>query len=182
MLYQQGTQRIEVIVRKDMTGDSGVGAKEQDASETPEVSNEKQQTSLGAPSRRTQRIVRANTMHILMVAKQTIGLAIDYWVGGIGFRNGDQAQQDRIERQIEQVTDVTNLASSVAFGAASNAWAGLPGMVIGAVTGAVSNITSTSAKYAKREREYSFKMMKENNSIEYNRARAGLIDFNGRVR
>ena len=184
MLYQQGTQRIEVIVRKE-----GGGASETAAKETPtdEIGGGKETTwrtnlyGTNNPNRRA-RIWKTNATHSLAVLKQVADLGLEYWVGGLGNKYGDQAMQENVQRQVEIVKDVTNVASSVAMGALYGAWGGPIGAVLGALFGAVSSGVSTAVKYAGREREFNYKVFKEENAIEYQRARASISLTTGRLR
>ena len=180
MLYQQGTQRIEIIVRKDSIGQDG--AKE---TETENVSSsDTQNTTLtsGGLTARQKRIIKTNTTHALAVSKQVIDLGIEYVVGGLGQKYGDQALQENVERNVEIVKDVTNVASSVAMGALYGSWGGPVGAVLGATFGAISTGVSTVVKYANRERDFNYKVFKENNAIEYQRARASISLTTGRLR
>lgn len=183
-LYQQGTQRIEIIVRKE--GDTGgdVGAKETDVDNIGDGKETTWRTSVFGSENpnRIKRIVKTNTTHALAVTKQIVDLGIEYWVAGLGNQYGDQALQDNISRKVEIMKDVTNVASSTAMGALYGAWGGPVGAIIGAVFGAVSSGVSTAVKYANREREFNYKMFKENNSIEYQRARASINLTTGRLR
>ena len=168
MLYQQGTQRIEVIVRKE-----GGGASETAAKETPtdEIGGGRETTwrtsVFGSENpNRIKRIIKTNTTHALAVSKQVVDLGIEYWVGGLGNKYGDQAYQENVQRRVEIVKDVTNVASSIGMGALYGAWGGPVGAVLGAVFGAVSSGVSTAVKYAGREREFNYKVFKEENAIE----------------
>lgn len=186
MLYQQGTQRIEVIIRKETGGgvSGGAGAKETDADKTIGTGGEESEnleTGAGMNSR-TKRIVRANIQHALAVTKQTIDLVVDYWASGIGLKSGDQALQDRAERKIEQVKDVTSFAYSVSMGAMSGVWAGPVGIILGTTMSALTSGATLFSKYSGRQREYDYKIFKEESSIEYQRARAGTDWTNGRLR
>ena len=179
MLYQKGTQRIEVIIRKDMA-DSGAQIKDADDSITDENIDSKGKKS--ASKRRRKRIIVTNVTHSLATIRQITGLSIQYYISGIGVRNGDQAMQDQVNRTVEKVTDVTNLASNVARGAVFGAWGGFIGVAVGMTTAAAASGASLAVKYAGREREYDYKVFKENNAIEYNRTRAGINILNGRLR
>ena len=181
MLYQQGTQRIEIIVRKDSSGGQD-GAKE---TETENVSSSgTQNTTLtsGGLTARQKRIIKTNTTHALAVSKQVIDLGIEYVIGGLGQKYGDQALQENVERNVEMVKDVTNIASSIAMGALYGSWGGPVGAVLGATFGAISTGVSTAVKYANRERDFNYKVFKENNAIEYQRARASISLTTGRLR
>ena len=175
MLYQQGTQRIEVIVRKE---DLSQGAGEKDtADDTTDDGKDKKKISA-----RTKRIVVTNLTHALSTAKQVTGLGVEYYISGIGVRNGDQSMQSQIDRTIEKVEDVTNLASNVARGAVFGAWGGPVGIAVGITTAAAASSMSLAVKYAGRQRDYDYKIFKENNAIEYNRSRAGINILTGRLR
>lgn len=184
-LYQQGTQRIEIIVRKDISG-SDNGAKEVDT-ENVTASNAETTTAAtsgggGMSSYRKARMIKSNTLHALTVTKQVAETALNYYVSGLGDRYGDEALQARAERVVEVVTDVTGFASSIAMGVAMGSWGGPVGMVVGGLTAGVSSAASTGAKYASRRRDFSYKIFKENNAIEYQRARASINYTTGRLR
>lgn len=185
MLYQQGTQRIEIIVRKDSTGDSG--AKEIKADEIGGGSEKNSggwaEILTGSSSKRRQyRVFKTNTTHAIAVTKQITDLSIQHVIGGIGLRHGDQSLQDHIQRTMEKAKDTTSLASSVAMGAVYGSWGGPIGTVLGATFGLATTAASLGAKYAGRQREFNFKVFKENNSIEYRRARASINLTTGRLR
>lgn len=187
MLYQQGTQRIEVIVRKETGGgvSGGAGTKETDADKTTGTGGEESEslgTGAGMNNSRTKRIVRANFQHLWTVTKQIADLSVDYWASGIGMQSGDQALQDRTERKIEQIKDVTSVAYSVGMGAMSGVWAGPIGIILGAAMSAATSGATLISKYSGRQREYDYKIFKEESSIEYQRARAGTDWTNGRLR
>lgn len=184
MLYQQGTQRIEIVVRKEGSGSAETNAKEK---ETDEIGGGKETTwrtsVFGSenPSR-IKRVIKTNTTHALAVSKQVIDLGMEYWVSGLGYKTGDQSYQENVQRRFEIVKDVGGFASSVAMGAVYGAWGGPIGAVLGAAFGAISSATSIGVKYAGREREFNYKVFKENNAIEYQRARASINMTTGRLR
>lgn len=182
MLYQQGTQRIEIIVRKE-GGSAQSNAKETQTEDIGGRETTWRTSVFGSenPSR-IKRVIKTNTTHALAVSKQVIDLGIEYWVSGLGDKNGDQAYQESVQRQFEIVKDVGGFASSVAMGAVYGAWGGPLGAVLGATMGAVSSSVSLASKYAGRERDFNYKMFKENNAIEYQRARASINLTTGRLR
>jgi hypothetical protein len=184
MLYQQGTQRIEIIVRKEGGGTTETAARETPTDEIGGGRATTWRTSVFGSENpnRIKRVIKTNTTHSLAVSKQVIDLGIEYWVAGLGNKNGDQAMQEQVQRQVEVVKDVTNIASSIGMGALYGAWGGPIGAVLGALFGAVSSGVSTAVKYAGREREFNYKMFKENNAIEYQRARASINLTTGRLR
>lgn len=182
MRYQQGNQRIEIIVRKE-GGDGTRGANTKD---TDQVGGEQQaSTNTGrAPSNYNQsaQFARVNTTHTLAVVKQWAGTHLNYYVQGIGLENGDQALQENVARRVEIFNDVGNAASNIAMGITYGAAGGVPGMAIGAVLGIASSAISIGYKYAGRKREFDYKQFKENNAIEYQRARASINLTTGRLR
>ena len=185
-LYQQGKQRIEIVIRAEGIGSmpSVNGNKTKDV-EIPEESSSNTVKIMIFGSNnpaRIRRVIKTNATHALAIAKQVTDLNIEYYVGGIGYANGDQAMQQQISRSIEIVKDTTNIASSIGMGALYGSWGGPIGAVLGATMGAVSSITSTAIKYSNREREKSVKVFKEENAISYRRARAQLNLTNGRLR
>jgi hypothetical protein len=185
MLYQKGTQRIEVIIRKE-GGGSIAGANETDVenvgSQESEIGAIEKKLFGTTNKKRIKRIIKTNTTHALAFARQTTLLAIDYSLSGYGMKYGDQAYQENVQRQIEIGKDVTGVASSFAMGAIYGSWGGPVGTVLGASFATLSTATSLAVKYAGREREFNYKTFKENNSIEYQRARASINLTTGRLR
>lgn len=175
MLLRQGTERIEVVVRKE-GGGSVKGANESAADEKT-ASGEKDTENV-----KQKRFAKIVLNHALSSSKQLVSTAVDFWAAGIGYQYGDQALQDRTQRVIEQVRDVENTAISIAMGAAGFAWAGLPGIAFGAIAGATQSLSSIAFRQARREREFDFKVFKENSSVEYARARANINLTTGRLR
>jgi hypothetical protein len=181
MLYQQN-QKIEVIVRKvDETMDL-TGANETSAEDTAQAEGEISSVKSNSSARRKKRVIITNATHILAVGKQTVGLAINYRISTVGARYGDEALQDNVQRNWEIFDDSLSVVSSFGMGAVYGAWGGPIGAAIGALTNTASTVVSIAAKYKKREFEYSTKMFKEENGIEYLRARASINMTSGRLR
>lgn len=184
MLYQQGTQRIEIIVRKESSG-TDTNAREKDVDNVGGGNGETTwRTSVfGSENpQRIKRVIKTNTTHALAITKQIVDLGIEYYISGLGMKYGDQAYQENVERRVEILKDVTNVASSIGMGALYGSWGGPIGAVLGATFGAVSSGVSLAVKYAGREREFNYKTFKENNAIEYQRARASINMTTGRLR
>lgn len=178
-MYTQQTQRIEVIVRKE----GGNGEKNNKETSTDEVVGKNgQQSNTGGLSKSTKRMVFVNTTHSLAVAKQFGRAVVNYQVSGLGLVHGDQAYQQQIERKVEIIQDVTGFAASVAIGAGYGATGGPWGALAGASLAAVSSGISIAMKYITRDRDFSYKVFKENNAIEYKRARANINMTLGRLR
>lgn len=182
MLYRQGTQRIEIIVRKD-GGTAQNGAKETEAENvSADSSTNANQGANGGGASLRQRALRTNITHALRVAKQAVDVSLNYYVSGIGQRTGDQALQEITERTVEIAQDTTGIVYSVAMGAGLGAYGGPIGALVGGTMGAISSIMPTVYKYRGRERDFSYKVFKENNAIEYQRARASISLTTGRLR
>lgn len=184
MLVQKGTQKIEIIVKKDSGGASGT-PKEKDPQETGggQAGSTSFVSRWNDPnSTFKQRFIRVNATHTYAVARQVMGLGINYAIQGLGDMYGDQALQDGIQREMEIMQDVTGFASSVGMGITYGASGGIPGMIIGGVLGAISGGASLAVKYKTREREFNYKVFKESNAIEYQRSRASINLTTGRLR
>jgi hypothetical protein len=69
-----------------------------------------------------------------------------------------------------------------AMGALSGVQGGPWGIAIGALAGAATSAISIGEKYLTRERDFNYKVFKENNAIEYQRARASISLTTGRLR
>lgn len=181
-LTQLGNQRIEIIVKKESGSFSQTNAKEK---ETDNIGGENEEYSfwLGTANRnRKKRVIKTNATHALAIAKQVTDLGLEYWIAGLGNKYGDQSYQENVQRRFEIVKDVGGFASSVSMGAVYGAWGGPIGSILGAVFGALSSATSIGVKYKDRERDFNYKVFKENNSIEYQRARASINMTTGRLR
>lgn len=182
-MFYQGSGKIEIIVRKDGGGSSDVGAKEVSPDEMGGGSNEKYSFWLGTSNpKRKARVIKTNTTHFLAFTKQVVDLGLEHYVAGLGYKTGDQAYQENVQRRVEIVKDVTNVASSIGMGALYGSWGGPIGAVLGATFGALSTGASLGAKYRGRDRDFNYKVFKENNAIEYQRARASINMTTGRLR
>lgn len=179
MLYKQGTQRIEIYVRKDISGEIQ-GNQTKDIEDSGAESGRDNRATIS--DARKKRIIVTNATHAFSTFKQVAGLALEFYVSGLGARNGDQAMQDQVNRDVERFEDTANFASNVARGAVFGKWGGAVGIAVGMATAAAASGASLLSKYGTREREYNYKVFKENNAIEYNRARAGINLTNGRLR
>ena len=124
MNYQQGSQRIEIIVRKDSGSVAQNGAKEKESDSVADEKNTTWRTSVfGSENpQRIKRVIKTNSTHALAITKQVADLGIEYYIGGIGNKYGDQAMQEQVSRQYEIVKDYTGFASSVGMGALYGSW------------------------------------------------------------
>lgn len=187
MEYQQGTRRIEVVVRREAYGAiGGEGARIMEGGGAEMGAGAKRtwrSILLGSESKERQnRVIKTNVTHGIAILKQAAGLVLNYQMAGIGEKTGDQALQDNIQRTYEVTFDAVNIASSIAMGALYGSWGGPLGAVLGAAGAALSTGISTSVKYAGRGREFSYKVYKQENAIQYQRARAGISLTTGRLR
>jgi hypothetical protein len=96
--------------------------------------------------------------------------------------NGDDAFQDNIQRKLEVLSDYSGILAAGAMGALYGSWGGPLGTVVGGALGVISTSASMAFKYKGREREYNYKVMKEQNAINYNISRAQINWTNGRLR
>ena len=186
MYVQKGTQRIEIIVRKE-GGGSLAGANQVESEKVSNASATSGSTFLskitGTESvARQHRILKTNATHALAMTRQVVLQGFHYWVGGLGMQHGDQAVQDAVQREVEKGQDISGFASSVAMGALYGSWGGPLGTMLGASMAAITTAVSTGFKYKSRERDFNYKLFKENNSIQYKRARASINLTNGRLR
>jgi len=180
-LTERGVQRIEIIVRKS-GGDGMTGAKEKSADNANNESKQNDENTQGVKGKKGDVWWRTQITHATAVAKQMATQWFNYAVAGVGYKTGDQALQQQIERQVEQVSDVTNIATSIAMGATYGSAGGPLGALLGATMMGTQTASSTLLKYETRHRDYNMKMFKENNAIEYKRARAQINLTTGRLR
>jgi len=183
MKYQQSIQRIEVIVRKDSSGGDSTNLKETSTEKVSAEGGEQTQETEQSTSAVKRSISYGKIMHFANATKQMIFTGVDFWASGLGYTSGDKSLQERIERQIEIIEDVSNpVISAITSTAGGFAVAGPAGAAIGLATSIASSAVSLTTKYAGRARAYDFEIFKENNAIEYNRARAGINITSGRLR
>ena len=188
MLFQQGTQRIEVIVKKESGVVSNVGAKEKSAENIAGSGGEGRRGGLWAKLTgsesiaRQNRVVKTNATHAIAMGRQIKNQLLNYYLTGTARRTGDQSLQEEAMRTMEIYTDVSGFASSVAMGALYGSWGGPIGTVLGMTMAAIGTGTSTALKYGERRRDFNFKRFKLDNAIEYRKARANINLTTGRLR
>lgn len=181
-LTQKGTQRIEVVIRK--IGGGGEGSIKNANKKAPAEKPKTWRTTLTGSEdpKRVRRVLVTNMTHLLASAKQVTQQTLQYYIGGLGNMHGDQAYQDRAQRTLEVLQDTTGFASAVTMGAVYGSWGGPIGSIIGGTLGAINSGVSTGFKYMGRQREFNYKIFKEENSLQYLRARASINLTNGRLR
>jgi hypothetical protein len=180
MKLYQNTERIEVIVKKDLSGANG-----EDNTTNTTTADDSVDGSLSSDklsSAFNKRFIKVNASHLFAVSKQLATRELHYRIANQSLQTGDEAYQDQISRKVEVVEDYTNMASSVTMGALYGSAGGWVGSILGAVFGGVSTGINIAYKYRERERDYSYKMFKEETSIEYKRARAEINLTTGRLR
>lgn len=182
-LYTQA-QRIEVIVRKEDTAAATAGANEETADGINTGTSGDGVGSGGTPtSARDSKInKRIISTKVLSAGIAVTRLAVNYYVGGVGYRNGDSAQQEAVQRNIELVEESAGILLSIGIGATYGVRGGAVGMIVGGAVAAATTGTSLAVKYLGKSREYNMKVFKEENAIEYRRARANLSLTSGRLR
>lgn len=184
-LFTQGAQKIEVIVRKEDIGAATAGANDESPESAGKVGEQGAESS-GTSSIDTvsgSKIGRRITATKMLSASIAVGrLWMNYYAGGTAYRNGDTAMQEGVQRNFEMVEEGAGLLLSIGIGATYGARGGVPGMILGGVLAAGTTATSLGFKYAGRNRDYNMKMFKEENAIEYKRARANLSLTTGRLR
>ena len=182
-LTAKGTQRIEIIVRK--SGGAGQeGAKEKQADEASNQQEGQADTEkdVGTTGKHSKSWWRVQSTHFVGVAVQGARLLTQYYIAGIGYKTGDSSLQAQVERQLEQVTDMTSLITSAGMGLTYGATGGPIGAIAGATMAVAQTGMTIASKYATRQRDYDMKIFKENNAIEYKRARAQINLTTGRLR
>lgn len=181
MNYQQGSQRIEVIVRKG----SSVSLADKDKLDTDEISStggKESQDAAVKVNRSSKRFERVQITHTIAIAKQIAQQELNFYVSTIGNKTGDSNLQDLVSRQVEQIKDPANIVSSALIGATYGVAGGIPGMLFGAVLNTISTATGIVYKYRGRENTLQYENFKQNNNVSYNRARAGINLTDGRLR
>lgn len=178
MLFQQN-QRIEVIVTKQDSGSQETGNESKNTDDVGSVDSNKKTPKKGQFSSTWW---RTQITHTLATTRQILNLGLNYHLTGVGYKYGDQAYQDMVQREVEIVNDIGSVVASAGMGALYGARGGPVGALIGAGLSVAGTGASLATKYANREREQSVKEFKQNNEISYARARAGINFTNGRLR
>lgn len=182
MLFQQNTQRIEVIVRR--AGGDGGTEQPQGAKTTDDASQSGEQTAnTGGKKGTSSRFSKNAIMHYANVVKQMGMKAARYYLSGIKYNTGDEALQDMVDRTVDIVTDYSNLAIQTAFGAYYGArFGGAVGGIIGGAVSLTSGAVGITFNRLSEQRNYNMKIFKEENGIAYRRSRADINFTNGRLR
>lgn len=184
-LYQQGNQKIEIVIRKEGGAGGGQQGNKTKPADNHSNANAKTWKSVVFGSENPQRIsrvIKTNATHLVAISKQVIDLEVEYMIGGLGYSHGDQALQSMVSRKVERVKDTTNIASSIIMGGVYGAWGGPIGSVLGMAMGAVSSSMSFATKMRSRARDFDIKMFKQENAIAYRQARAQINLSTGRLR
>lgn len=168
--YTQYPEKITVIVRKEGDGQNETQQQGAKVGGGQIVKNEGKIESL-IPKNTQGNGSMYLTNKLFSEAKQ----AVSYIRQFKGDVNGDQALQDRADREAEILNDTVGTLLNVGM---SSFKYGIWGGVIAAGTAAIS----IGAKYYARQRDYDMRMFKENQNISYMRARAGINLTTGRLR
>ena len=168
-MTQKGTERIEIIVKKSVDGGQA-GAKEKDTDNPNDEENKEDKDATTS-----KHVKRTRITHALGLARQGLHAYIGYEVAGMGYTHGDANLQQRTERLVEMVSDGSSLIMSTAMG-------GITMGPVGALMGFAQSGIQLATKYATRQRDYDYTIFKQNNAIEYKRARAQINLTTGRLR
>lgn len=186
-LYSQGTHKIEIVVRKDATTvGEAEGTKERTTDETGAKEIADAQGTGGEQgegnSRTDRRPAIVKVGHVIGTARHIASLGINYYIQGIGRQQGDNAYQDYVARRMEIFNDAASLGLSVVMGARFGAAGGPVAMASTAAFMFASQAASLMAKYANRERDFRYDLMKQEQGVAYQRSRAEINLTTGRLR
>lgn len=173
--YTQYPENITVIVRKD--GGTGTaptqqqGAKENSPSGKQDEKNNNSFSLLLGKSNEPSATISHVGNFIVSTIKDYVQIENSF----ISARNGDKALQEQVDRRVEIITERANVMVSTITGFAA-------GGAVGAALALAGSAISLKKKYAGRQRNYDIQIFKENNNIQYMRARAGINLTTGRLR
>ena len=180
LLAQSG--RIEIIVRREGGAGSGnAGAKTRSAEEGTQTLLAK---LTGTDDKSAQRNILWSAGKELYSTSKEIALQrVNAWAGDQGYYHGDASYQDLVQRNIERINDTSGTAVNVAMATIVGAsTAGGLGAIVGFATSAISSGNNLILKYIGRQIDYNVKIFKQENEIEYLRARASINFTTGRLR
>ena len=183
-LITNAATRIDIVVRKE-SGSLGSDTITSDKSVKENQEEKQESESSSREDRLKKKIIRTAVTHTMSSVLQVGQQTANYITGGIGLYSGDSSYQDYCQRQVEIVTDTVNVASAIGLNTMYGTIYSGGNIGIGLLNGVIGGFSSLSSKYfkyARRHREYDYKVFKENNSIEYNRSRANINLTNGRLR
>lgn len=178
LLYKQGIQKLEIIIRKDTNGGAsgtkGLATSKASASQSEDLGEDIDEST------KKKTLKQFAIAGVISIVKQTAFWGFDYYVGGIGMRNGDQALQDQINAKLQIYKDTINVGTSLATGAIAGSVFGPVGALVGGLLGSISSGLNIAGRNMEQKRQYDLQVFKENNAINYNKARAGRALTDGR--
>ena len=104
-------------------------------------------------------------------------------IGQLAYVTGDTNYQASVQREAEVIGDTANSITNVGLATASGAMIGGPlGAAFALASSAISQSISLAYKYENRNIQNAISTWKENQSVNYNKARAGVDLSDGRTR
>lgn len=169
-IYNQQLNRLDVYVHADTLSQG-------DTAETKSVDpNNKQETQEEESREKINRRKLARSLH---VTRTVINVATrqvpNFVIGQFGMMTGDSNYQAMTQRNLEKAQDV--VGSSLGIGASAILLGPL-----GAVMSSIGVVTSLVSKYEQRNMQTAMDTWKQEQNVNYNKARAGVDITDGRTR
>ena len=175
-------QKIDIIIHADIVQKKANTANTTNINPHSKTSTDEENMT-GNPSQMStkRKLHIANNM-----ARNAVNLTMSFTnmrINQIANMTGDSNYQDYARRQFEVVEDTSRFATNILTSTASGAMIGGPiGAGLALATSALTQSFSYAQKYEGRNINNAITQWKENQSINYNKARAGVDLTDGRSR
>ena len=175
-------QKIDIIIHADIVQKKANTANATNINPHSKTSADEENVS-GNPSQMSTK----RKLHIANnLARNAVNLTMTFTntrINQIANMTGDSNYQYHVSRQFEVVEDTSRFATNVLSSTVSGASIGGPtGAVIAFATAVLTQSVSYAQKYEGRNINNAITQWKENQSINYNKARAGVDLTDGRSR
>ncbi len=177
-------QKIDIYVHATKMSKSN-----NDATKSVNPSKKKEETNgyvddsqISSPISHKRAIHQAQNV-VRFISNMSVNVLPTMTINQISNSACDVNYQASMRRKQELVQDIANPVTSITNSTLSGAMiAGPVGALVGLVTSSVGSIVSLANKYESRNIDYAVKIWKEEQSVNYNKARAGIDLTDGRSR
>ena len=175
-------QKIDIIIHADIVKKRANTANATNINPHSKTSTD-EENATGNPSQMSTK----RKLHIANnLARNAVNLTMSFTnmrINQITNTSGDSNYQDHVRRQFEVVEDTSRFATNVLSSTVSGASiGGAIGACIAFATSVLTQSISYAQKYEGRNIDNAITQWKENHSINYNKARAGVDLTDGRSR
>lgn len=187
MAIQNIHNKIDIYVHADIVQKRTNSVAEKSVNPNSNEASGNSNDSSSAWSGGTFHISKKRMIHMGINATRTIKtLATQYanaGIGQLGAITGDSNYQNIVQRQVESGIDTISSIWNIGSATTSGALIGGPiGAALALASSSLSTAFSLMNKYETRNMQNAISTWKENQSVNYNKARAGIELTDGRTR